>query len=283
MKFIYATDLHGDIKKYEDLKGFAKLNNISIIHLGADLLPKGNDIIQKQRRFVNMYLKEFFNDCASFGIRVLSFFGNDDVYTLKESFREYSAPLDEFPVLIEDYTFKAYPFVCDYPFALKSACKLDYVGWNGPLYHRAVDVNAKGFYDIDDFERYFVTKGTIKDDLEKIDVDEKTIMAIHMPPNNLGLDVCGFFQLSHSLRKDEKAYNIIKGEHVGSRSVYDFIAKKQPLLVLCGHIHESYNVTGIWKMNIGRTLVIQPGQMEKTRFVIIDINQKVIKTELVEL
>ena len=44
------------------------------------------------------------------------------------------------------------------------------------------------------------------------------------------------------------------GQHVGSKSVRDFIEKVQPELCLCGHIHESRALD-----TIGRTVVVNPG------------------------
>ena len=71
---------------------------------------------------------------------------------------------------------------------------------------------------------------------------EKAIYIIHTPPSNISLDVC------HD------------GKKVGSKAVYEFLKKYQPLLSFHGHIHESAEVSGKWYNNIGRTLCIQPGQ-----------------------
>lgn len=45
----------------------------------------------------------------------------------------------------------------------------------------------------------------------------------------------------------------------------------------------NFDVTGEWKTNIGKTLVVQPGQMLKTRFVVFDIKNQSINAELVEI
>jgi len=273
MKFIYATDLHGDFGKYNLIKNFAVSEGISIIHLGSDLLPKGSDILRRQKNFVKMFLKDFYRECSEQGIILMAFFGNDDVYTRKICFREYGSLLDENPVKIEGYEFKAYPYVCDYPFALKTACKLDFRGWKRPFCQKAIDVNEKGFVEIQDIDYYLNSKTTIQEDLENFHVSKNTIIAIHMPPYNLELDVCGQYQGS----------SLVPGIRVGSKSIYDWISREQPLLCLSGHIHESHTVTGIWKNYIGNTLVIQPGQMKKTKFVVIEIENSIIKAELVEL
>ncbi|OLS13765.1 MAG: metallophosphoesterase [Promethearchaeota archaeon CR_4] len=62
------------------------------------------------------------------------------------------------------------------------------------------------------------------------------ILVTHEPPYNTALD----FNLRH--------------EHVGSRSVRWIIEEKQPLLALCGHIHEARGVE-----NIGITKCVNAG------------------------
>ena len=125
LKFIYTTDLHGSIPMYETILDRALKENIKLIHLGADILPKGSGILEIQKKFVNGYLKSWYAKCLEKGIQVLAFFGNDDIYTRKKYFKKYGALLDETSVSIEGYEFKAYPYVQDYPFGLKTACKWD--------------------------------------------------------------------------------------------------------------------------------------------------------------
>lgn len=94
--------------------------------------------------------------------------------------------------------------------------------------------------------------------------DDKTIMACHQPPYSMGLDVC------------------LNGSRVGSKSVFDWIQKEQPLIFLSGHIHESYLMTGVWKFKLGKTLVIQPGQHRKeTIFVLVEINKEKVTSNLI--
>jgi Icc-related predicted phosphoesterase len=74
-------------------------------------------------------------------------------------------------------------------------------------------------------------------------------------------------------------------------SAFKWIWEKQPLLVLCGHIHENFRVTGSWRAEIGRTTVIQPGQFfmwketekKKTTFVVIEITGSKVKAERFEI
>jgi len=82
---------------------------------------------------------------------------------------------------------------------------------------------------------------------------DTAIYVIHMPPINLGLDVCG------------------SGETVGSEAVYRFIERVQPLLTLHGHIHESPDVSGVWRARLGGTWCVQPGQMKPLSCVLVEL------------
>jgi Icc-related predicted phosphoesterase len=283
MLFIYATDLHGIEKKYNDILNYALDNKIKLIHLGSDFLPKGYNITEIQKKFINKFLKNYFEKASQNGIKILVFFGNDDIYSRKKYFRKFGNLLNENPVEIEGILFKAYPYVCDYPFGLKSACKLDYRGWNRPFCKKGVDVSEKGFVDINDLDLYFSEKTTIEEDLQKEIVTHPcTVYAIHMPPANLELDVCGRLLQNGT-------YDCLNP--VGSKSIYNWIEKEQPLLTLHGHIHESYSITGVWKKYLGKTLVVQPGQIypniympvPKTNFVLFEINQYVVSSTFIEI
>jgi len=64
----------------------------------------------------------------------------------------------------------------------------------------------------------------------------KIILVTHQPPYNTKLDY-------------------IQGEHAGSVSIRKFIEKYQPVLCLCGHLHENEGKID----KIGKTIVINPG------------------------
>ncbi len=300
-RWIYTTDLHGHIEKYETVLKYAIEHKIKLLHIGADILPKGSGMLKKQKKFIKGYLKNFYGECERNGIKVLAFFGNDDIYTRKKYFLDYANLLDEVTYRKSGYTFKAYGYVPDHPFNLKNGTKLDRYGLKpeklNPVYillpfdgemvrvpvpPKAFDsgpcISENGFYKIEDLAEHFKRKGTLENDLHSIKAGSKTVMAIHSPPAGLNLDVCG--------DKENKP-----GERVGSKAVLTWIRKKQPLLVLCGHIHENYEVTKSWKAHVGKTTVIQPGQSfvgkegqkKKTTFVNIEITNGKVNTELIEI
>lgn len=263
LEFLYATDLHGDINKYAQILSVAKENNIKLIHLGADLLPKGRGILKIQKAFVNHYLKSFYQECELNHVKILAFFGNDDCYSRKKYFKKYASLLDEEQFEQDGYIFEAYGYVPDYPFSLKTACKLDNREWQRPFQQcESITVNDEGFVTIDNVDEYFAQRSTIEEDLKQFKGGRNKIFACHCPPSNVDLDVC------------------FDGRRVGSKALYEWIEKNNVLLCLCGHIHESVKMTHIWKVQIGQSLVIQPGQFDdKLSLIHVEIDDNNVKVQ----
>lgn len=256
LEFVYATDLHGDERKYSQVFKFAVANNIKLIHIGADLLPKGSSITSVQRRFVNGYLKEFYDRAVKNEIKILAFWGNDDLFSFKQRFKAYGELLDETPYTHDVWRFYAYPFVPDYPFGLKDACKLDHAGFVRPEQrgNPLTDINGQ-LTKIPNIEKYFVDKGTIEEDLKTLPEGNNVIMSIHCPPSNCELDICA------DMRR------------VGSISVFQWLMSHNVALCLCGHIHESPDFGGYSMAHVGNNLVIQPGDKRFVKITIDTNNQ----------
>jgi hypothetical protein len=83
---------------------------------------------------------------------------------------------------------------------------------------------------------------------------QNCVFNVHTPPIDCGLDTCP--KLDESVYPPKPVFD--KGQAVmiggGSTSVRRAVEKYQPLVHLCGHIHESRGTT-----KIGKTLVINPG------------------------
>ena len=115
-----------------------------------------------------------------------------------------------------------------------------------------------GWKEIENWVAYAKTLPTIKDEMENLVRPKdmtKAVYVIHMPPARLGLDKCS------------------NGDEVGSKAIFKFIEKNQPLLTLHGHIHESPRMTGKWFAEVGRTVCIQPGQLGELAYVVIDLEK----------
>ena len=55
-----------------------------LIHLGADLLPKGSNMLAEQKRFINGFLKNYYQKAKNAGIDIIASFGNDDLFVHKQ-------------------------------------------------------------------------------------------------------------------------------------------------------------------------------------------------------
>ncbi len=86
---------------------------------------------------------------------------------------------------------------------------------------------------------------------------ERLVLISHTPPVNTGADT------------------ISSGEHVGSKSIRDFIENRQPDICVCGHIHEA--VTDEY---LGKTRLINPGMISQGRYVLLTLTDSKITGEL---
>ncbi len=90
----------------------------------------------------------------------------------------------------------------------------------------------------------------------QIDQDKPLVVTTHVPPHGATLDI------APKLREDLSV--VIEGAEtvmvpVGSTAVRSFLERRQPVLSLHGHIHESRGA-----VRIGRTLAINPGSAYST-------------------
>lgn len=272
MKILYVTDMHGYGWKYYVLLQLAKKHKVDMVINGGDMLPKGDSDFQK--RYVVNYLDKHFSQFNNAKIYYLCCLGNDDLRVVDKLFQD---TCDEYPFIfnlsqvrveIDDYEFIGFNLVTDYPFRLKDRCRRDDIGYVFPKqYGTGLLSSPDGTIELNDWIGHAKSIPTIKDELLNLVPPKnmsKTVYVMHNPPSDIKLDVC------HDKRK------------VGSRAIYDFLEKQQPLLSLHGHIHESPNVTGIWHGKIGKTICIQPGQLEKMTYVIINLDTGYKKRYLID-
>ncbi len=149
-------------------------------------------------------------------------------------------------VSIEGYEFIGLNLVSDFPFRLKDRARMDMKDFSFPRQFGGGLLSIPGGWrEIPDWPSYARTLPTIEEELAKLPTPadcSRAVYVIHGPPSGLSLDVCR------------------GGERVGSAATLRFLERRQPLLSLHGHIHESPEGSGAWKASVGRTVVIQPGQ-----------------------
>ncbi len=86
---------------------------------------------------------------------------------------------------------------------------------------------------------------------ERIGPEEELILVSHQPPRGTKLD---------------RALGV---RHVGSEAVRGWIERTNPLLCLCGHMHESSGID-----RLGGTLLVNPGPFRHGNYCLIEIDEK---------
>ena len=76
--------------------------------------------------------------------------------------------------------------------------------------------------------------------------------------------------VSHSPPYKTKLDRVFLGMHVGSKAIRRFIEEFQPILCLCGHIHESRGID-----MIGRTLIVNPGPARDGYYALVTLKKEI--------
>lgn len=257
MKILYVTDLHGDKNKYWKSLEVAVEKDIKVIINGGDMLPKQCDRHIEQPIFIKDFLKEYFTELKKHNIIYLAMLGNDDLVVLDDLFNNICNEFDNVyniadqKVCINGYEFIGMNSILDHPFGCKDrvVAEMNYI----PQQQLSSITLVSNQYDYDIIDNWLDYSATqlpymcdILDALPKPDCLNKTIYVMHMPPAGLKLGQLRYGNLD-----------------IGSMDIYSFLKKKQPLLSLHGHIHESPDTQkGQWINYISQTTCIQPGQKE---------------------
>lgn len=249
--FLFVTDLHGSIWKYERTLELAKDIGAILVVNGGDMFPHGKTH-EEQARFVRDFLDPHFARYQEAGIRHMGLLANDD---LRAHDPLFDAACGKYP-LVENLAgkrvsvgpndFIGMNLVTDFPFRLKDRARMDSGDFTfPPQFGGGILSLPGGWKEIPDWPAYARTLPTIEEELALLPEPRdpaSAVYVIHGPPSGLGLDVCR------------------GGAAVGSAATLKFIEMRQPLLSLHGHIHESPEESGVWEARVGRTVCIQPGQ-----------------------
>lgn len=263
MKVLYATDLHGQIPKFECIKRI--ISDHDILILGADLLPKGLGATDKKiNDFIFRYLPDFFQHL--YDIPIIVDFGNDDWLLYYDYFKKVISAYNNVYTThmvcqeIGGYKFCGMNYVPDYPFNIKDWCRRDgkKIVDSEQIGNPFTSVN--GFKEpIGDLKRFISDVPTIMEELNYLPKPtDKTIYLIHAPPYQSRLDVCR--KRVMTLDKDDELGWKLVNVPVGSVDVKAWIQKEKPWLTLHGHIHESFELTGVCINRVKDTICINPGQ-----------------------
>ena len=262
----FVSDLHGSIEHYNKL--FMKIEEEipAAVFLGGDLLPSGLYMFTSD----NNVPKDFIEDIIKKGFvklkeklknkypRVFIILGNDDSRADEDSFIEGDSQgiweyIHNKKVKFGDFNVYGYSFVPPTPFLMKDWEKYDVSRYVDPGCIPPEEGSHSVYVKKDD-----IIYSTIKKDIELLvgnsDVS-KSIFLFHTPPYKTKLDRAAL---------DGKMFEHTPLDvHIGSIAVQRFIEKKQPLLTLHGHVHESARITGSWQDKLGNTYAFSAAHDDK--------------------
>jgi Icc-related predicted phosphoesterase len=254
--WFFVSDLHGDVDRYRKLFDAIADELPEAVFLGGDLLPSGLSASRSfdfaHEDFVTGFLARnlgaLLDQLGSRYPRVFLILGNDDSRSEEAAVIAAAATgvweyIHDRRVAVRDHDVYGYSFVPPTPFQLKDWEKYDVSRYVDPgcvspeQGYRSVPVAA-------DRIRY----ETIQKDLEQLVGGrplDRAILLFHSPPYDTDLDRAAL---------DGKMIDHVPLDvHVGSIAIERLIQKRQPLVTLHGHIHESARLTGSWSQRIGRT------------------------------
>lgn len=232
--FVYASDLHGNIRAYEEL--FAL--EADAVVLGGGLLPhptgSDGDLIDLQRGFARDYLAPKLAERPCFWL-----LGNNDWASLLPLLEGKGTPIHRRSVnFLDGYSIAGYSCVPVTPSGMKDHDRYDAEGWAPPippsrcLFSHETGIRTATLEEVR-------ARGTIAADLEDLATlsdPARTVYVLHSPPQGTSLD------------------RLQDGTPAGSRAIRAFIEARQPPITLHGHIHDSPGI-----QRLGRTMSANPG------------------------
>ncbi|MGE5232974.1 MAG: metallophosphoesterase family protein [Acidobacteriota bacterium] len=255
---LFAADLHGDPARYGRLFTRATAEQPAAVLLGGDLLP-GNAGMGAAPGLGPDFLEDFLaprlqelRGSAPVPPRVILILGNDDLRSSEAAILDLEARgLLEYAhgrrLRLADFDLYGYACVPPTPFLLKD--------WERYDVSRYVDPGCvspeEGRLSVPRPSRE-AKWGTIAADLEELAPAtrslENAVFLFHAPPHDTHLD--------RAALDGRTVDHAPLDPHVGSIAIRRFIERRQPLLTLHGHIHESARLTGSWRDQIGRTIAL---------------------------
>jgi Icc-related predicted phosphoesterase len=242
--------VHGKINRLKKFFEICEKEKPDLVFIGGDILPNQfafkssiDDFLKKE-----LFLKiKKIRKITGEKTRFILILGNDDPRVFEKIFLDADKKglinyVHNKTIELDSFFVSGYAYVPPTPFQLKDWEKYDV--------SRFVDVGVvspeSGIRTIAINED--ILHSTISEDLETLSKNAlvgKTIFLFHSPPYDSYLD--------RAELDGKKVDHAPLDVHVGSIAIQRFIEKKQPMLTLHGHVHESAKITGHWKQKFGRT------------------------------
>lgn len=256
MLCFFVSDLHGVVDRYRKLFTLVSEERPDAVFLGGDLLPPYMVEWQSEDPGEHDFIRDFLaggferlrDDLGEDYPSVFLILGNDDARVEEAAVLDVAARgtwryVHNRKDSLNGFQVYGYAHVPPSPFLLKD--------WERYDVSRFVDPGAvspeEGRRSVPREQRE-IRHATIQGDLERLvgeDDLERTMLLFHSPPYQTNLD--------RAALDGRKVEHVPLDVHVGSIAVQRFIAGRQPLVTLHGHVHESTRLTGSWRDRIGRT------------------------------
>ncbi|MBM3318246.1 MAG: metallophosphoesterase [Candidatus Eisenbacteria bacterium] len=256
MPCFFASDIHGRPGRYRTLWRLIAAERPEALFLGGDLLPHHFDQRLREELGVDEFAGGFLipgfrrlrEELGRAYPRIFLILGNDDPRCEEEVFLRAAADgLWEYLHMgraeLGPHAVFGYACVPPTPFQLKD--------WERYDVSRFVDpgcVSPEEGRRTVPVAEHEIRHGTIAGDLARLTGQEdlrRAICLMHSPPYETKLD--------RAALDGKQVDGVPLDAHIGSIAIRRFIAERQPLLTLHGHVHESTELTGAWRDRIGMT------------------------------
>lgn len=266
---LVAADIHGNKEQYEKIMRVVREQNISLVLLAGDLLPKDggswspdNKIrtISMQKEFITSYFLSYLEELGSL-TTVCAIFGNDDFKSNYPLVKNTPLPsvhfLDSETIQLsiagQKVYVAGYPYVGFTPFLQKDWERRDATSdiAEHKVFRSDGYTSKNGAHFPVDLLDSATSPETIQDDLNKLALQSpprETIYLFHEAPYGTPLDM---------IAPDNK-YIQDNELHIGSKAMRQFIETAQPLATVHGHIHETLEQSGSFLWNYGTGASLTP-------------------------
>lgn len=271
MRVVYTSDLHGHLALYRAAGEAAARYSADALIFGGDLCPvtpSASNIYlpQSQPAFLLRELQPLLSEWknAQPRLRIFAIPGNDDCQTILPALAELESQgllenLHCATKTLGEYTLVGLSFVPPTPFAIKDFERRDLSDDRVEGIQTAWSMLgcAHGFERIGDFAAYLRVQPSIEEELDGLPVTEpaRTVAVVHSPPFGTVCDL------------------LLNREHIGIRALRRWIERRQPLLTMHGHIHESPWVSGKFCQRLGATTIVNAGcDYERPHLIFVDLS-----------
>jgi len=270
---LFVSDLHGQTARYKHLWQAMVDERPSGVFLGGDLLPHGMDLSWQQSPtdgdFVSGFLRPGFaqvrQTLGDAYPRVFLILGNDDPRAVEDDLLAgQAAGLWEYvhgrQAAFGAFTVYGYSCIPPSPFMLKDWARYDVSRFVDPGCV-SPEEGTRTAGPVGREIRYTTIAAELEELVGQNDLAQAIILS-HCPSYGCDLDRADL----DGQTVDHAPLDV----HIGSIALQKFIAERQPLLTLHGHVHESRRLTGNWRQIFGRTVscnaAAESGELALIRF-----------------